>query len=623
MDKLLLYSGYDQAGPHIFPVEMGQRNRHIKLATEIHPAIAKYIASAKKIPGKSQLLIDAMGAGEWWGSNRNGDFFPEDQLGHRGRDYGYETFMHYAYPFRHHVNKDPARAYGDKVILAVYHPTMHRVQLIVAVHDEKCRDILSQVDNGDYPDVSMGCRVPYDQCSICGNRAKNRGQYCDDLKYRMNKMLPDGRRVMAVNWRPKFFDISFVLIGAEKASHVLMKVASQQLGYGRSSAELGERFYTKRAHSLPKRAAVQKQGTITKEVPAKVTNVEKVVDSAPDVKSLERPLPPAVLNALSGFPLSEIFSTLAFLGIDPKPEEFQKIVLVKAGHEKTAARWERERKVFDESSGSIPSDASQYFDIDPGYINEKIAYLVRPYLSDRSCFTHLLIPRLEKFASDDNQWYPSPKMTLLGGVPLAAGIAGLYSYLKHKAPKESMTGFDKALARHPWLLGMLFALGTGAIAGGVELFRPRPFNPDGELDTYFGHGYNPHSKTASKKILIPLAMAPLAYMYSGVQRSRAMKGERLNKFDRFIAQRPDLAAIASLIAGPSAVGKGQQIARGLKRLVKTGGPHQDFALFALASGAKLMPAALLGSMVDATIIKKISEIASRRRRQHGNPQRPA
>ncbi|MHC4644910.1 MAG: hypothetical protein ACYTBJ_05380 [Planctomycetota bacterium] len=577
------------------------------------------MADAKTIPGKSQLLIDAMGAGEWWGSNRNGDHFPEDQLSHKGKDYGHETFMHYAYPFRHHVNKDPKRAYGDKVILSVYHPGMHRVQLIVAVHDEKCRDILSQVDNGDYPDVSMGCRVPYDQCSICGNRAKNRRQYCQDLKYRMNKILPDGRRVTAINWRPKFFDISFVLIGAEKASHVLMKVASEQL-LAKSSAELGEKYYTRRGWWKGadfKEAAVKKQGTITKKVPLDVKSIKPVIENAPEVKSLEPSIPPAVLNSLAGFPLSEIFSTLAFMGIDPKPEEFQKIVLIKSGHQKTAALWESQGAVFDEYSGTPPSNASDVIDISYTRINEKIAYLMRPYIPHRSCFTAHLMPRLEKYAEDDSQWYPSSSKSILTGVPLAAGLAGLYAYVKGKAPKESMTKFDKAISRHPWLLGLLFALGAGGAAAGVELLRPQPL---GNLDSSFGHGYNPHYKTASKKkYLIPLALAPLSYMYSGVQRSRARRGERLGRFDRFIAQRPDLAAIAALVAGPSAVAKGSNIAKGLKRFMKTGGIHADFGAFALTSGAKLLPAAVLGAMVDATIVKKISKIVENKRRQHGNP----
>ena len=63
MFKLLEFDGYDQHGPHIFPLELGGGNRHIKLATEMHPEIARYIYNANKIPGKTQLLIDALGAG--------------------------------------------------------------------------------------------------------------------------------------------------------------------------------------------------------------------------------------------------------------------------------------------------------------------------------------------------------------------------------------------------------------------------------------------------------------------------------------------------------------------------------------------------------------------------------
>jgi hypothetical protein len=625
MDKLLIYSGYDDAGPHIFPFDIGGRNGHVKMATEIHPLIEKYMANAKKIPGKTQLLIDAMGAGEWWGSNRNGDYFPHEQLmpGPGIEDYGHKTFMQLAYPFKHHVNKDPKQAYGDKVILSVYHPGMHRVQLIVAVHDDRCKDIIDRVDVGDYPSVSMGCRVPYDQCSICGNKAKNRSQYCDDLKYQMNRILPDGRRVMAINFHPKFFDISFVLIGAEKASYVLKKVASAQSEiFNKSSAELGEKYYSTRYWKGAefKNADVQKKGTITKTVPMQVTNVEPVVTGAPIVKSIEPELPPAIVNALSGFPLSDILSTLAFLGIDPKPEEFQKIILIKAGHQKLAQQWERERKVFDENDGSEPKDAYRYFDISPDHVNEKIAYMVRSYIPERSCFTHHLVTRLEKYANDDSQWHDTGDSSLLSGIPLAAGIAGLYTYFKSKASKESMTKFEQAIGRHPWLLGLLLATGIGAVGGGINLLRPQPLGASSELDTKLGSVYNRnHDKTASKKILIPLALAPLAYMYSGVQRSRHARGEELGKFDRFIAERPDLAAIVGLIAGPTVVSKGTQLARSIKRLAKTGSLHSDFGIFALTSGSKLVPAALLGAMVDASIIKNISKIVEKRR-ENGNPQ---
>ena len=111
MYKLLTFSGYDpQSGPHIFPIEpdVDRTIGHIKMARPLPQGIENYIRSAKPIPGKTQLLIDAMGAGEFYGSNVNGDYFPETALQHSGADYGFQTFMHFAYPFKHHVNKDPS-----------------------------------------------------------------------------------------------------------------------------------------------------------------------------------------------------------------------------------------------------------------------------------------------------------------------------------------------------------------------------------------------------------------------------------------------------------------------------------------------------------------------------------
>ena len=274
---------------------------HIKMARALPPAIENYIRCAKPIQGKTQLLIDAMGAGEYYGSNVNGDYFPEDALRHKGSDYGHETFMHYAYPFKHHVNKDPARAYGEKVTLSAYDPVMHRVLLIVRIDDSKCSDILNDLANGHYWDVSMGCKVPWDECSICRNRAKNRREYCPHLRYQMNKILPDGRRVFAYNHLPKFFDISFVTIGAEKASHILKKVASPAIGptalhgHIKSSAVAAEVFYGK--------AAEDKRADIEKDVPSQpaagvsgVTRKDRVrlnqhMDAAGALKSCEPPLP--------------------------------------------------------------------------------------------------------------------------------------------------------------------------------------------------------------------------------------------------------------------------------------------------------------------------------------------
>src|SRR5690606_2318621 len=292
--------------------------------------------------------------------------------------------------------------------------------------------------------VSMGCRVPWDECSICKNRARNRGEYCAHLRYQMNRILEDGRRVCAYNWRPIFFDISFVPIGAEKASHVLAKVAHQIPVYEiRSSAELGEIYYAKLAEA-EKRSTEQKNADITKNVPAEDVKVEGVtpedkakvdafMQDAAAVKADETPIPDHVLDALGEFPLKQVFTTLAALGIDLRPEEFQRIVLIKQGAKALAEKLAQVRLVFDASqTGNTPSWAREFERLDIRDANEKIAMLLRPYIPERSCYPEILAARLRRMEkraelgeyvplNRNNQWYPMTDE----GRRLSSGIPGL------------------------------------------------------------------------------------------------------------------------------------------------------------------------------------------------------
>ena len=174
-----------------------------------------YVESLKAAVGKTYALVNALSAGEFFGPNRNGDYFPEESL----KQY-HKTFEALGHVYRHHVNKDPNISMG-KVLFSHYNNSMHRVELILELDDARAKDVLEKLREGALPAVSMGCRVPWDECSICGNRAKTRNEYCDDLLKHMNQILPDGRRVYAKNLSPKFFDISVVLIPAEKTAGFL------------------------------------------------------------------------------------------------------------------------------------------------------------------------------------------------------------------------------------------------------------------------------------------------------------------------------------------------------------------------------------------------------------------
>lgn len=630
MDKLVTFAGYDnRSGPHIFPIEEDRARTigHIKMARALPPEIERYIKTAKEIKGKTQLLIDAMGAGEYWGSNVNGDYFPEEALRHKGPDYGYETFMHYAYPFKHHVNKDPSRAFGDKVTLSAYDEKMHRILLIVSVDNAKCQDILADLAAGKYWDVSMGCRVPWDECSKCHNRARNRGEYCADLKYQMNKILDNGIRVTAINRLPKLFDISFVLMNAEKASHVLKKVASSCLPYEIiSSAAAGELLYPANANI---KIAGNKTATMDKQVPsnapphitpvsqAQKEQVGEVLDAAGEAKAHEAPLPDHLLNALAEFPLKDVFTTLAALGIDLRPSEFQRIVLVKQGHAGVAAKLASARMVFDESrpGSTVPAWAVPFEHASVEAVNEKVARALAPYLSARSCYPDILaerIGRLEKTADPamyynrNSEWFPMTdeqkqrSSGMSGLAPMSLALAAGFMVFKRIFPglAENGPGPVRALARHPWLLPLLIGAGVGATVGISKMTAPRPMGSG--LDGMGGPAYD-GSKTASiASPLARLSLIPLAYIYAGVQQRRWERGERLNAVDRFVATRPDLAAIAGVALAPR-----------LGSLAKRASVMGDVAMYAVGTPSKLMPAVITGAVLDSLIFRGLQRLASR------------
>ena len=300
MLKVSLFAGETEYGQTVFPLFTRNDTAFEKAASAtLLPDVVRYIDSLRPNRDSQYVLVNAMGAGEYFGSNINGDYFTETSLIHRpdnwtgnplidkvrSKDwaYGYPTF-YYAHPFAHHRNKDASRAFGE-VELAVWHDRMKRVELVCRVDKKKCEEfggvpVWDKLQNGQFPDVSMGCKVPFDTCSICldwkmyreamatfqpgkhkspgeailhwhKNKHKIRGlsitraDYCEHAKKSMNKILPDGRKVFVYNDFPKFFDISFVFIGADKTAKTIMKIAGVGVGgfwdIG-GSAELAEKL---------------------------------------------------------------------------------------------------------------------------------------------------------------------------------------------------------------------------------------------------------------------------------------------------------------------------------------------------------------------------------------------
>lgn len=279
IEKQVQFSAFNEQGQLVIQPLFMERGLEktaeaLDMRSKLHPRIQDFVRAVRPTGAGIYVLVNALGAGEYWGSNVNGDLFPEKALIHsppdwenilaspdqartigQAWDYGYPTFMG-AYPYKHHVNKDPSRAFG-RVELATWNPKMHRVELVVYLDRALCMqfdamDIIQRIENGEFPDVSMGCKVPYDVCTICENPSKTRNDYCDHALRMMNKILPDGRKVAVRNDYPKFFDISFVFIGADKTAKVMAKLAQKgnQVCMGdfctipRLSADVGQMFKT-------------------------------------------------------------------------------------------------------------------------------------------------------------------------------------------------------------------------------------------------------------------------------------------------------------------------------------------------------------------------------------------
>lgn len=327
--KVLDFSSIDTSGePVMRLVTPGFAQKLTKTAQGVvfTPAIKKFIDELKPEKNKIYVLVNAMGASEFFGPNINGDAFSEEVL----RKY-HPTFVSNALPFMHHINKDPKKSYG-RVLCSDYNDTMHRVELVIEYDDRLDTKYLEKINNGDLVTVSMGCRVPYDICSICMHKAESPDMYCEHLKSSpgIGRMLPDGRRAFAINTEPTFFDISIVTVPADPTARVLCKIAHVKSSASRAE-ELG---ITKAAEAVTHKLDTYKANKIinAKDIAANFDQLYNELASSFD-RSMGPGITKECLNDI-GESSRNIFSTLRGF-IDNKiflrPQEVQRIVLMSCG----------------------------------------------------------------------------------------------------------------------------------------------------------------------------------------------------------------------------------------------------------------------------------------------------
>jgi hypothetical protein len=315
-----------------------------------HASVANdYFKTITPIPGHSIVYVLALGSWEFYGENRNGDGFPESPyMSHLNPPWisDKETLVqHYksfesAHNFRHHVNKDPQKAVG-KVLRAFWNPTMHRVELVVDLDNSKAPDLAERIAAGEFPPVSMGTRVPFDRCTICGNTAPTRAQYCNHLKFQMKEVI-DGKKVAALNPSPKFFDISWVFRPADATAFMLKKVANNQAYEVISGAAAGEYLDGMEQQKLAakKLAVIDKvvRGVSVDSIPDNMSteeyqNLIKMRPYAQGIAANTPDLPEETVQKLASYSLPEVVSSaMAVGGMQLSAAEFLKVSAYKQGH---------------------------------------------------------------------------------------------------------------------------------------------------------------------------------------------------------------------------------------------------------------------------------------------------
>lgn len=334
--------------------------------------VMEYLRNLEREDDHIYALINALTAGEYYGPNRNGDYFPESALKRH-----HPTFVDHGYVYKHHKNKDPKKSMG-RVIFSHYNDGMKRVELVVKLkktHPDVI-SIVRDIRDGKIIKTSMGCKVPYDICCITNKKAKTRSEYSDYLKYQMGKILSDGRRVYAINDRPRFFDISIVTIPADPVSSFMGVFGG----------------LSKTAHD--KRAEEKKNAEIKKKIEGELDWIEE--DPSKAILRSQGKLTQKQIEKLSSYPLNETLSTFLALRVLPTREDFQKLALYSIGKKELADELEKTGQVFEVDPYTEPEKVSK---IGPDFANEKIAGHLKENISELSLTKPFIINRIIKQAS--------------------------------------------------------------------------------------------------------------------------------------------------------------------------------------------------------------------------------
>lgn len=261
------------------------------------------------------------------------------------------------------------------------------------------------------------CRVRFDVCSICGNKATAKNPYCEHIKYHKREVYPDGKQAYMINVNPTFFDISIVRRRADKIAYVLNKVASVNSAASlmEKNAELFEHLGSELETSLiplaptpdeaifaipdnddmQKIAATlndreeQEKLAMVKRIKAQAVRVlQKGIEEAlPALERVEPDLPVALLDRMARrHSIEDILHSFFLNAIPMKPKEFTRIIIVQNG-----IPLEQFNDVLAGVRAARPANQ-----ISQGQYQKEIGSLLEKFLIDRSSFLPAVMHRMDK-----------------------------------------------------------------------------------------------------------------------------------------------------------------------------------------------------------------------------------
>lgn len=489
------------------PVHLIEAGQMTKVAGAL-PLVEEFISRLRPDPKYMFTHVNAMGYSEYYGPNSNVDYYgynphldfngllhaPETCSLHgeyenwetdpvvqariaKNWPFGYPSYYG-ATVYAHHKNSDPTSlGFGDVVFVA-RNEAQKRIELVMRVDVDLAMQrghsaILDRIGRGDRVDVSMGCKVPFDFCSICTDwetvkkaqkaydpkrhaspgvailmyhrtvapirgLAVTKADYCDHMVKQRGQILDDGQKVFVYNDYPRFFDISFVWIGADRTARVMffMSASGSHAGARQRPQSIGE--LVKGASDMSKTASEKASpGTLlTRE---RIRNIKKTAMEKEIPGGIARKVELCANNEMD-IPFGELasfskavgaktlLSTLAGLGIMLKPGEFHGVVGTEHPfHAKVASMAAEHNMTF---KTSLPGYETGYA-VDPQLFSPKLAGELMQYVEHRSSFAphlHYRLGMMPKVAS-------APVPQLLDAV-FVHDVAALYngyraSLLKH------------------------------------------------------------------------------------------------------------------------------------------------------------------------------------------------